>query len=202
MPPASAAGRATFGNTTMTPPRSHRSTAVGQRSSGSRVVVGLLALGAALAAFALTFQWRQTDGCLGFYGSAVARAVAGAPHVEIWHLAPGASPGRLVAVGRCDVSQAPGLVHLRRGLVEDANFDWRPPDPRRLPAEHWTAAIVFSAAPRARPDAILAVGFAPTGGALCVVGQPGRVGLGRLDRGIRTWVETTCPRQTGPQTGE
>ena len=197
MPSARAAGRATVGNTKMTPPLSRRSMAVATRSSGSRVVVGLLALGAALGAFALAFQRRQTDGCLGFYGSAVARAVAVAPHVEIWHLATGGRPGRLVAVGRCDVSQAPGLVHLRRGLVEDANFDWRPADAPRLPPERWTAAIVFSSAPDARPAAILAIGFEPAGGALCVVGQPGRVGLGRLGGGLRQWVEATCP---GPAT--
>lgn len=173
---------------------SHRSPAGAPRSSGSRVVIGLLVMGCALAAFALAFQRRQTDGCLGFYGSAVARAITVAPHVEIWHLAAGSTPGRPVAVGRCDVSGAPGLVHLRRGLVEDANFDWRPPVPKRLPAEQWVAAIVFSPAPGARPAAMLAISFAPKGGALCVVGQPGRVGLGRLERGLRTWVEATCPR--------
>lgn len=198
MPPASAADRATVGNTVMSPPRSQRSTAGAPRSSGTRVVVGLLALGAALGAFALVFQWRQTDGCLGFYGSDVARAIAVAPHVEVWHLAAGPAAGRLVAVGRCDVSQAPGLVHLRRGLVEDANFDWRPLDPQRLPPDRWSAAIVFSPAPGARPSAVLAIGFGGQGGGLCVVGQPGRVSLGRIERGLRTWVEASCPR---PETG-
>ena len=187
----------------MTQPLSQRSPAGAPRSSGSRVVVGLLAMGCALAAFALAFQRRQTDGCLGFYGSAVARAITVAPHVEVWHLAAGSTPGRPVAVDRCDVSGAPGLVHLRRGLVEDANFDWRPPAQQRLPAEQWAAAIVFSPAPGARPAAMLAIGFAPEGGALCVVGQPGRVGLGRLERGLRKWVEATCPRpETGPPVPE
>lgn len=163
------------------------------RPSGSRLVVGLLGLGIALAAFALAFQWRQTNGCLGFYGGDVARAIAAAPHVELWHLAAGAAPGRLVAADRCDVSRAPGLVHLRRGLVEDANFTWGSPAAERLPAEAWTAALVFSAAPGGRPSATLALAFGPNA-TLCVVGQPGRVGLGRLERGLRTWVEATCPR--------
>jgi hypothetical protein len=203
MPPASAAGRATVGNTTMPPSLPHRSSAAFARPSGSRVVVGLLALGAALAAFALAFQWRQTDGCLGFYGSDVARAIAAAPHVELWALGAGAEPGRLVATGRCDVSRAPGLVHLRRGLVEDANFDWRPSEPRRLSPERWSAALVFAAAPGDPPAAIIAIGFDPGGGALCVVGQPGRVRLGRIERGLRTWVEASCPRpETGPGAGK
>jgi hypothetical protein len=178
----------------MTSSLSHPSPPPAGRPSGSRIVVGLLGLGLALAAFALVFQWRQTDDCLGFYGSDVARAITSAPHVELWHLADGAAAGRLVATGRCDVSGAPGLVHLRRGLVEDANFAWGPPASQRLPSGAWAAALVFSAAPGARPSATLAVGFGPEAGALCVVGQPGRVGLGRLERGLRTWVEATCPR--------
>lgn len=198
MPPASAAGRATVGNTTMPLSVTHRSSAASARPSGSRVVVGLLALGAALAAFALAYQWRQTDGCLAFYGSDVARAVAAAPHVELWHLGAGTAPGRLVAIGRCDVSRAPGLVHLRRGLVEDANFDWRPSEPRGFSPERWSAALVFAAAAGDPPAAIIAIGFDPGGGALCVVGQPGRVRLGRIERGLRTWVEASCPR---PETG-
>jgi len=178
----------------MPPSVSHPPLPPAGRSSGSRIVVCLLGLGIALAAFALVFQWRQTDDCLAFYGSDVARAITTAPHVELWHLADGAAAGRLVATGRCDVSRAPGLVHLRRGLVEDANFAWGPPASRRLPSGAWTAALVFSAAPGARPDVTLAIGFGPDAAALCVVGRPGRVGLGRLERGLRTWVEATCPR--------
>jgi hypothetical protein len=178
----------------MPPSLSYSSPPATARPSGSRLVIGLLGLGIALAAFALAFQWRQTDGCLGFYGSDVARAIAAAPHVELWHLADGDAPGRLVATGRCDVSRAPGLVHLRRGLVEDANFDSGSPTSQRLPSGAWTVALVFSAAPAARPEAVLAIGFGPGGAALCVVGKPGRVGLGRLERGLRTWVEATCPR--------
>ena len=178
----------------MPPSVSHRPPPPAGRPSASRIVVGLLGLGIALAAFALVFQWRQTDDCLGFYGSDVARAITTAPHVELWHLADGAVPGRLVATARCDVSRAPGLVHLRRGLVEDANFAWVPPASQRLPSGAWAAALVFSAAPGARPGATLAIGFGSEAAALCVVGQPGRVGLGRIERGLRTWVEATCPR--------
>lgn len=179
--------------------RSSRSAADGPRPSGAPLVVGLLGLGAALAAFALVFQWRQTDGCLGFYGGRVARAISVAPCVEIWRLAAGDHPGQLVAMSRCDVSRAPGLVHLRRGLVEDANFDWRPPGPGRLPSDEWDAAIAFRQEPGGQPTAILALRFAPEGGALSVVGRPGRVGLGRLAGGLRDWVRENCPGvEVGP----
>jgi len=187
----------------MPPSISHRPPPPTGRPSGSRIVVGLLGLGLALAAFALAFQWQQTDNCLDFYGSDVARAITTAPHVELWHLADGAAAGHLVATGRCDVSRSPGLVHLRRGLVEDANFAWGPPASQQLPSGAWAAALVFSAAPGAGPSATLAFGFGPDAAALCVVGQPGRVGLGRLGRGLRTWVEATCPRpESSPAAGK
>jgi len=139
----------------MPPSVSHRPPPPAGRPSGSRIVVGLLGLGIALAAFALVFQWRQTDDCLGFYGSDVARAIT---------------------------------------TAQDANFAWVPPASQRLPSGAWAAALVFSAAPGTRPSATLAIGFGPDAAAVCVVGQPGRVGLGRLERGLRTWVEATCPR--------
>jgi hypothetical protein len=157
----------------------------------------LLAIGAALAAFALAFQWRQTDGCLQFYGGGVARAITTAAHVEVWHLAPGDRPGRLVVVGRCDVSRAAGLVHLRRGMVEDANFAGRAQDPRPLPPEAWTVALAFGAAAGAPPQAVVAIAMDKDRGAACLVGRPGRLVLGRIRGGLRTWVEKTCPRTAG-----
>jgi hypothetical protein len=144
----------------------------------------LLAIGAALAAFALAFQWRQTDGCLQFYGGGVARAITTAAHVEVWHLAPGDRPGRLVVV-------------LRRGMVEDANFAGRAQDPRPLPPEAWTVALAFGAAAGAPPQAVVAIAMDKDRGAACLVGRPGRLVLGRIRGGLRTWVEKTCPRTAG-----
>lgn len=161
--------------------------------SGTLVVLGLFAVGLALAAFALAFQRWQTRRCLDFYGGDAARAITTAPVVELWHLAPGAAPGRLSAVGGCDVSRAAGLVHLRRGLVEDANFDWSPRGPRPLAAAAWSDALVFRAAATEAPSAIVVVGGGPEGGEMCVVGRPGRVGLGRLERGLRVWIADACP---------
>lgn len=169
--------------------------------SGGRVVAWLLALGVALAAFALAFQWRQTDGCLRFYGGDVARAITTAPHVELWHLAAGDRPGRLVVVAKCDVSRAAGLVHLRRGLVEDANFSGPSSDPRPLPPAAWTVALAFGPAAGARPQAVVALALDDEAAAACLVGRPGRLGIGRLKRGLRTWVETTCPPPAGSVSG-
>jgi hypothetical protein len=177
----------------MPPSDSHRLPAAPGRRSGNWLVVALLALGVGLALFALVFQRRQTDGCLDFYGSVVARAISTAPHVELWHLTAGPQPGSVRVRSRCDVSGAPGLVHLRRGLVEDANFAGGRQGGGRLPADAWTVALAFAPAAGTRPTAILAWGGGPQGGSLCVVGRAGRVGLGRLEQGLRTWVAAACP---------
>ena len=163
-------------------------------------MLGLLVLGIALACFAWWFQWRQTRRCLALYGSAAARAIAVAPRVELWELGP--RTGGLAVVGRRDISRAAGLVHLRRGLVEDANFDWsRGRDAGRLPLEAWDCGLAFFSSPEAsQPTAILAIDFAAAGGSMTVVGRPGRVGLGRLERGLGKWIEAT--RAGAPTRGQ
>lgn len=162
----------------------------GTTASGAAVVLALLLGGVALAAFAVWFQWRQTRRCLRFYGPVAADRIQAGPRVELWELTPGAT-GPVVA-RRQDVSRAPGLVHLRRGLVEDANFRWHAAQPpRRLPAAAWDVALAFHAAAPAAEPTVLAIDFDAAGGSVTVVGRPGRVGLGRIEAGLRTWVEKT-----------
>lgn len=155
---------------------------------GRSLVVGLVLLGLAGAAAGITYQRFQTHRCLGFYGPEVARLVNTAPRVELLRLAPGGGVGRLVARESRDVTTAKGLVHLRRGLVEDANFDWRPAaDGGRLPDDAWDLAFVFSdpEVPGARATIVIDL---DDGGTLAVVGQPGRVRMGRLASGLRKWI--------------
>jgi hypothetical protein len=163
-------------------------------------VAALLLLGLAAAITGIWFQWQQTRRCLEFYGPAAARRIAAAPTVELLLMQPGAEPGRLVARSRIDISKAPGLVHLRRGLVEDANFSWQGTDarasgagagsavPERLPLESWDVAFVFSE-PLGRTT--LVIDLDPAGGSLAAVGQPGRIGLGRIGPGLEKWVRST-----------
>ena len=191
MPPtgsSAAPGRSSF-----TPPA-----AVG---SGARLVIGLLALGVTAGLVGIWYQRGQTRRCLAYYGPDAARMVTAAPAVELWTLGPGAEPGALVALKRADVSGAPGLVHLRRGLVEDANFRW-PVAPSavrgRLPAESWDRALVFADPTAGRPPVVLVIALAdaPGGagegkgavGSLAMVGRPGRIGLGRIAAGLATWL--------------
>lgn len=153
---------------------------------GQRLVVGLVVLGLGLAGFAIWFQWQQTRRCLAFYGSDSARWIQAATRVELWEPQDGALSG-LESAKRVDISHAPGLVHLRRGLVEDANFDWQRADGSEAA---WDAAFAFyGTADAATPATVLVVDFDPAGGTLRVVGRDGRVGLGRLEKGLRSWLE-------------
>jgi hypothetical protein len=171
-------------------------------------VLGVLVLALGLASFAVWFQWGQTRRCLTFFGVEAARRIQSAPRVELWSLA--AEPGAVRRTAAWDVSQAAGLVHLRRGLVEDVNYRWEP-----VPAEGqglgnpaggqsamdaarplgpgvWTEAIVFrgDADGDANGDATT-LAFDLDGGWMTVVGRPGRVRLGPIGPGLRNWVEAT-----------
>lgn len=161
--------------------------------------MGLLLLGLTAATLAIAFQRGQTERCLAFYGAEAAAAISRAKHVELWRLAE--ANGRLTAVERTDISTAKGLVHLRRGLVEDANFDWsaNAPAAAPLPAEAWDWAMVFAdsaveATGQGGTRIVLDVGDDGTSGWVSIVGQGGRVGLGRIGPGLATWIEaTTAP---------
>lgn len=169
------------------------------RQAGRLVVVAMVALGIGAAVTGIAFQRSQTRRCLSFLGREAARRISESPHVELLRVAATAQAGRLVVVDRRDISAARGLVHLRRGLVEDANYDWpRDGGTQRLPASSWDWAIVFadSATAATRGDATVLVfdlgardGSEPRNGWMAVVGAPGRVGLGRINRGLATWIE-------------
>jgi hypothetical protein len=164
-------------------------------AAGTRLVIGLVLLGIAAAATGIWYQRGQTRRCLAFYGTAAARRITAAPRVELWQLAATDAPDRLRAVQRREITAAKGLVHLRRGLVEDANFAWSPENDEapsvRLPAGAWDLAFVFSD-PAAGPGATttLVVDFDERGGHVAIVGRPGRVGLGRIEAGLKKWIES------------
>ncbi len=153
-------------------------------------MIGLIVIALGAAAFAVWFQWRQTRRCLAFYGPDVARAIQQAPRVELWRLAVAPPPRGIVAASRVDVSHAPGIVHLRHGLVEDANFTWEPHGSARVDAAAWDGAIAFFGPDSEQPEAILAFGLhgAPS---LTVVGQGGRIGLGRFGKALDRWLTAT-----------
>jgi hypothetical protein len=178
------------------------------------LVLGILLVAAGLALFAVWFQWGQTRRCLTFFGATVAHRIQSARRVELWTLA--AEGDAIRVVSRQDVSHAPGLVHLRRGLIEDLNYEWRGADGvasteerRRLHFDVWDVALAFWDAPASDPrptgstsepvrseTTVLAFDL-DAGGGITIVGQPGRVSLGRIASGLRTWVDETRKTVTG-----
>lgn len=173
-----------------------------EAARGSWLVAGLLLLGVVAAMGGILFQRQQTRKCLGFYGAEAARRITATPNVELLRVEPGSGPRRLLASSRLDVSHAPGLVHLRRGLVEDANFAWGDPRPRgeagrtdQAPRtlDAWDAALVFTD-PAGGGRTILVIDLDGHVGRLAVVGQPGWIGLGRIAPGLETWIRDTWRR--------
>lgn len=163
--------------------------------SGTTLVIGLVMLGLAAAVTAIVFQRGQTGRCLAFYGAEVARQITSAPVVELVSDAPAGGDGP--ASFRRDVSKAPGLVHLRRGLVEDANFDWKADPAEPVTPGAGGATLVFSDPGGVGPPVTLRIDLADATagpgprGALTVEGRPGRLTLGRIGKGLATWLEKT-----------
>ena len=165
------------------------------------LVIGLLALGLLAAGIGVWFQWQQTRRCLAFYGTRATEQISKSPFVELWQLKPlsgGRHTGRLEAVLVEDITEAKGLVHLRRGLVEDANFQWVEENTERAPLADaaWDLALVFFDSKQKneseRTVVVIDFGEDSQKANLTVVGRPGRVALGKMAKGLKTWVESSA----------
>ena len=170
------------------------------------LVIGLLVLGLLAAGIGVWFQWQQTRRCLAFYGTRATEQISKSPFVELWQLKPlsgGRHTGRLEAVLVEDITEAKGLVHLRRGLVEDANFQWVEGNTERAPLADaaWDLALVFfdSKQKNESERTVVVIDFGENSqkANLTVVGRPGRVALGKMGKGLKTWVESTA-KWVGP----
>ena len=100
--------------------------------------------------------------------------------------------------GRIDISHARGLVHLRRGLVEDANFAWDHSPPPLRPTGG-VAIAFFEGSAAADSVTVVVLRLGEDGGWLEVVGRPGSLRLGRIATGLRTWIADVAP--DGPEPG-
>ena len=179
-------------------------------SRGMFVVIGLLLLGLIAASSAMLFQRNQTRQCLEFFGISAAHQINYSLHVELWQLNPNRQSSELIEQNPLrilDISKARGLVHLRRGLVEDANYDWSIVDEKNSllnaadePSTSatwptWEWALVFSSVSThgtTNGATVLVMDLTHASGSLAVVGRPGRIGLGWLRSGLATWIQDTA----------
>jgi hypothetical protein len=115
---------------------------------GAILVTLLLTAGLAAAIAAVWNQYRQTHRALEFWGAEIAQTIDNAPDVELIDLRPPRDNPETGAQGptdrsrQADISRAPGLIHFRRSLLEDANFDWAT-EPALAPGDFWDFAVRF-----------------------------------------------------------
>src|SRR4051812_13324226 len=103
-------------------------------SVGSRGWIAVLTMvGLALAAATFAWWWNYERGhrALAFYGADAATLIRTAPTVELFVSAPletrpagGEASHETGATRQLDISHAPGLIHARTSLLDDASYDW------------------------------------------------------------------------------
>ncbi len=125
---------------------------------GPWVIVCIFSLALAMAAYAWQLQRTRGRQVLAYLGWEHAERIARASSVELWALRPlpaGSVPAdrmpatrtlriagvRHAMVQRKDLSRAPGIVHARQALLDDASFHW-PAAAGGAPAT-WQVALRF-----------------------------------------------------------
>jgi hypothetical protein len=126
---------------------------------GKIAILTMVVLACALGLTSVVYHRWASHGVLAWWGGDMARLIADAPQVEALRLQESAEPANAAATmqpadwpvldgkqyvvsQRKDVTSALGLDHLRRGLLDDANFLWSAAPPASVP--HWSNALVFS----------------------------------------------------------
>jgi hypothetical protein len=97
--------------------------------SGKLVIAGIVSVAFCAAAVSWWFRYNATHNAVKFWGPEAATLIRDAPVVSIYHGGNFSDPNepamlKKVATTESDISNAPGLTHLRNALLEDHNFDW------------------------------------------------------------------------------
>lgn len=158
--------------------------------SGKWVILAMVGLALAAAAFSWSFRQQAMRRTMAFWGGGTARLIAQAPHVEGLRLAPADAAdrdeaGRLIVVeGRRfrvvahrDMDHVRGLTHLRHALLEDVSFDFRAAEPSEPP--HWEYAVRFGDG-----DRVATVLVSLADARLAVAGRPGTVSMAPIAKGV------------------
>jgi hypothetical protein len=110
------------------------------------------------------------------------------------HLQPARGAKAVAAAQRERVAQGKAAAFyegMESGLGQMglcADFVGRQAVQERLPSESWDVALVFS---EPLGQTTLVIDLDRAGGGLAAVGQPGRIGLGRIGPGLEKWIRST-----------
>ena len=120
----------------------------------------MLLLAGVTSAAAIWYLRGLSQRSMSFWGPAAGELILQAPQVEALRLAPAESAEALPAgerltiggqafdvIQRRDISQARGLVNVRRALMQDASYEWSVPPP--APPVRWSYALRFTDQDRA-----------------------------------------------------
>jgi hypothetical protein len=107
---------------------------------GKLLIIGILVLAASAAVFSIWYLRGLSRRSYQYFGTEAAELILQAPVVEASRPADGAPQQRR------DISQARGLINVRRGLVSDASYDWDPGEISTSP--RWDYSLHFRDGPR------------------------------------------------------
>jgi hypothetical protein len=110
--------------------------------SGKLVVSSIVTIAILLAGASWWFRYAATNKAGRYWGAQNVRLIRDAPVVEFyrWALDPESLDELLAEGNRRDVSQRPGLLHLRSALLEDRSFEWPASD---VVPGNWECVLVF-----------------------------------------------------------
>ncbi|HEY4234349.1 MAG TPA: hypothetical protein VGM76_13035 [Lacipirellulaceae bacterium] len=152
------------------------------QNSGKLLIIAMFVVALAAASASWWFRYAATHRAAQFWGPEAARLIRDAPIVELlslqstpWQVLRSSASisdheqaasksssvieeirlgnATLKITARGDISNAPGITHLRSALLEDRSFDWGP-----FVSDHdeqWTTAILFRESDESQPLTIL-----------------------------------------------
>ncbi len=158
---------------------------------GQLVIIGMATAAVAAAAGAWWYQYQQGQRILGLWGAPTAYRIRLAPECDLLWLEPQAAAGdgairiqdsnwRIRA--QRAVGNAPGFVHARQALIQDASYDWATPPVLTGP---WQFALRFREGPH---ETLLA--FDLEHATVLEPGMPGRTAnIGPICAGLQRFFE-------------
>jgi hypothetical protein len=122
--------------------------------SGRIIILTIFGIGLALSAGAWWYHYMGGRHAAAFWGSPAGRLIVRGPEVTFHELGEAnpepsadATAPELIAglpvVAKVDLSDEPGLIHLRHVFTQDANFQWDAREREPVAASDWAYAVRF-----------------------------------------------------------